>query len=46
MRATECVLNHAAKAIEIDDIEARLSALEAATRDRIQTTALLGAGLK
>ena len=46
VRAAECVLNHAAKAIEIDDIEARLSALEAATRDRIQTTALLGAGLK
>jgi len=29
VRAAECVLNHAAKAIEIEDIEARVSALEA-----------------
>jgi hypothetical protein len=28
--AAECVLNHAAKAIEIEDIEARLAALERA----------------
>jgi hypothetical protein len=30
VRAAESILNHAAKAIEIEDIEARLSALEAA----------------
>jgi hypothetical protein len=31
VRAAEAVLNHAAKAIEIEDIEARLSELELAT---------------
>ena len=31
IRAAECVMNHATKAIEIEDIEARVSALEAAT---------------
>jgi hypothetical protein len=31
IRAAECILNHATKAIEIEDIEARVSALEAAT---------------
>lgn len=31
VRAVECVLTHAAKAIEIEDIEARVAALEAAT---------------
>ncbi len=31
VRAAECVLNHAAKAIEIEDIDARLSELERAT---------------
>jgi hypothetical protein len=30
VRAAECVMNHAAKAIEIEDIEARVAALEAA----------------
>ena len=30
IRASECVLNHAAKAIEIEDIEARVSELERA----------------
>jgi hypothetical protein len=29
VRAAECVMNHATKAIEIEDIEARVSALEA-----------------
>src|SRR5258708_2659038 len=31
VRAAEAILNHAAKAIEIEDIEARVAALEAAT---------------
>ena len=31
VRAAEAIFNHAAKAIEIEDIEARVSALEAAT---------------
>ncbi len=31
VRAAECVLAHAAKAIEIEDIEARVTALEQAT---------------
>ena len=30
VRAAECVMNHATKAIEIEDIEARVAALEAA----------------
>ena len=30
VRAAECVLNHAAKAIEIEDIEARVTELERA----------------
>ena len=30
VRAAECVLNHAAKAIEIEDIEARVAELERA----------------
>jgi P2-related tail formation protein len=33
VRAAEAIFNHAAKAIEIEDIEARVSALEAATGD-------------
>jgi hypothetical protein len=32
VRAAESVLNHAAKAIELEDIEARVAALEEATR--------------
>ena len=28
IRAAECVMNHATKAIEIEDIEARLTAME------------------
>ncbi len=31
LRAAECVMNHATKAIELEDIEARLAALEAAS---------------
>jgi hypothetical protein len=31
VRAAECVMNHATKAIESEDIEARVSALEAST---------------
>jgi hypothetical protein len=31
VRAAECVINHANKRIEIEDIEARLAALERAT---------------
>jgi hypothetical protein len=31
VRAADSVLNHATKAIEIEDIEARVAALEAAT---------------
>jgi hypothetical protein len=36
VRAAECILNHAMKAIELEDIEARLSDLEraAATSDQ------------
>jgi hypothetical protein len=30
VRAAECVLNHAAKAVEMEDIDARLSTLEQA----------------
>jgi transposase-like protein len=30
IRAAECIMNHATKAIEIEDIEARVAALEAA----------------
>ena len=32
-RAADSVLNHSAKAIEIEDIEVRVAALEAATRE-------------
>jgi transposase-like protein len=32
IRASECVLNHAGKAIEIEDIEVRVAALEAAQK--------------
>jgi hypothetical protein len=28
IRAAECIMNHSAKAIEIEDVEARVSALE------------------
>jgi hypothetical protein len=31
VRAAEAIFNHSAKAIEIEDIEARVTALEAAT---------------
>ena len=31
VRAAECIINHAAKAIEIEDIDARVSELERAT---------------
>ena len=31
IRAAECIMNHATKAIEIEDIEARVAALEAAS---------------
>jgi hypothetical protein len=31
VRAAEAIFNHAAKAIEIEDIEARVTALEATT---------------
>jgi hypothetical protein len=34
IRAAECVLNHATKAIEIEDIEARVTALEEAAGDQ------------
>jgi hypothetical protein len=33
VRAAECILNHAAKAIELEDIEARLSELERAAAE-------------
>lgn len=33
VRAAEAIFNHAAKAIEIEDIDVRLSAVEAATAD-------------
>jgi hypothetical protein len=32
MRAADCVFTHAAKAIEIEDIEVRVAALEGATK--------------
>ncbi|MGA2146323.1 MAG: hypothetical protein ABSH49_15315 [Bryobacteraceae bacterium] len=35
VRAAEAICNHAAKAIEIEDIEARLAALELAPQERI-----------
>jgi hypothetical protein len=34
VRAVECVLNHSAKAIEIEDIDARVAALEASVTDK------------
>jgi hypothetical protein len=34
VRAAECVMNHAMKAIEIEDIEVRVAALEEATKDQ------------
>ena len=34
MRSAECVLNHATKAIEIEDLEARVAELEREARDR------------
>jgi hypothetical protein len=34
LRAAEAIFNHTAKAIEIEDIEARLSALEAAADEQ------------
>jgi len=33
VRAVECVLNHSAKAIEIEDIEARVAELERAAEE-------------
>ena len=39
MRAAECIMNHSSKAIEIEDVEARVSELEraaAATNSREQ----------
>jgi hypothetical protein len=37
VRAEDCILNHAQKAIELDDIEARVRYLEAiAKRDSLQ----------
>ena len=36
VRAAEAIFNHATKAIEIEDIEARVSALEAAAGERNQ----------
>ena len=34
VRAAECIINHAAKAIEIEDIEARVAELERATESQ------------
>ena len=34
VRAAECIMNHATKAIEIEDIEVRVSELEAAAGDQ------------
>jgi transposase-like protein len=34
LRAAECVMNHATKAIEIEDIEARVAALEAGAGEK------------
>jgi hypothetical protein len=34
VRAAECIMNHATKAIEIEDIEVRVSELEAAASDQ------------
>src|SRR5262252_9556499 len=34
VRAAECVMNHSAKAIEIEDVEARVTALEEATGEQ------------
>ena len=39
VRAAECVLNHGMKAIELDDVEARLSELERATRKQTRLDA-------
>jgi transposase-like protein len=34
VRAAECIMNHAAKAMEIEDIDVRVTALEQATKDQ------------
>jgi AICAR transformylase/IMP cyclohydrolase PurH len=34
VRAAECIMNHSIKAIEVEDIEARVSALEEATANQ------------
>jgi hypothetical protein len=34
LRAAECVMNHSSKAIEIEDVEARVSELERAAEAR------------
>ena len=36
VRAAECVMNHSSKAIEIEDVEARVAALEAAAEGSAQ----------
>lgn len=36
IRAAECIMNHSSKAIEIEDIEARVAELERATKDTTQ----------
>jgi len=37
IRAAECVMNHATKAIEIEDVEARVSELERSANDKTGT---------
>jgi len=36
IRAAECIMNHSSKAIEIEDVEARVSALERAAEGSAQ----------
>ena len=36
VRASECVLNHGLRALEVEDIEARVAALEAASQEQGQ----------
>ena len=36
LRAADCVFNHSAKAIELEDIEVRVAALEAASASKTQ----------
>ena len=37
VRAADCILDHAKKAIELEDVEARVTELEAAAKSQAET---------